>query len=151
MPAPTSRSTAAITRGSSGALSTTPCEPRVAIRSRVSTISPTGAASVRWNRERMTAGRIPGSSASNAARTPLENRDRGVDDEVHDERPPGQANLRALPVQVLDGLVNLGDRTGPYPAAAVEHAVDGRLRQPGLDRDLADPEGVPHTDIVRGF
>ena len=99
----------------------------------------------------MTAGRMPGSSASkrgpNAAREP----DRGVDDEVHDERPPGQANLRALPVQVLDGLVNLGDRAGPYPAAAVENAVDGRLRQPGLDRDLADPEGVPHTDIVRGF
>ena len=36
-------------------------------------MSATGAASVRWNRERMTAGRIPGSSASNAARTPDEN------------------------------------------------------------------------------
>ena len=99
----------------------------------------------------MTAGRMPGSSASRAARTPDENRCRGVDDEVDDERPPAQPQLRALPVQVVDRLVDLGDGAGPHAAAPVQHPVHGGLRQPGLHGDLADPVRVPHAAHPEGF
>jgi hypothetical protein len=57
-------------------------------------------------------GRMPGSSASNAARTPLENRvGASTTRSTTNVARPGEAG--ALPVQVLDGLVDLGDGAGP--------------------------------------
>src|SRR4051794_8068222 len=72
MPASVSRSTAATTWGWSGALRTTPWEPRRAMPSSVATSSGIGGASARWNRARNVAGRTSGSCDSSAARTAAE-------------------------------------------------------------------------------
>src|SRR5262249_19226364 len=63
--------------------------------------------------------------------------------QVDEEGTPGQAELRALPVEVGDRLVHLAFGTGPYVAPPVEHPVDGGLAQPGLHGDLPNPVGVP--------
>jgi len=73
------------------------------------------------------------------------------DRELDDERAPAEPQLGALPVQVVDRPVDLGDGAGPHPATPVEHAVHGGLRQPGLHGDLANPVWVPHALILRGF
>ena len=90
--------------------------------------------SSRWNRERTTAGRRRGSSASSAARTAAENRARRLHDEVDHEGPATEPQLGPLPVEVGDGLLDLADRALPDAAAAVQHPVDGGLAEAGLDR-----------------
>src|SRR3954453_21281470 len=71
-PASVSRSTAATTWGWSGALRTTPWEPRRPMPSSVATSSGIGGASAGWNRGRNVAGGTSGSCDSSAARTAAE-------------------------------------------------------------------------------
>jgi hypothetical protein len=115
--------------------------------SSVATSSGTGGASARWNRARNVAGRTSGSCDSSAARTACGEPGGRVDDQVEEERPPGQPHLRALPLQVGDRAVHLVDGALPHAAAPVEDAVDGRLGQPGLAGDLADRIRVRHAPV----
>jgi hypothetical protein len=59
-------------------------------------------------------------------------------DDVDEKRPAGEADLVALPFQVGDGRAYLAGGAVADAASAVEHTVDRRLAQAGLDRDLAD-------------
>ena len=62
---------------------------------------------------------------------------RGLHDDVDEERAAGEADLGALPVELVDGLLDGLRGAGPHAAAAVEHAVDGGLAEARLPGDLA--------------
>ena len=142
-PAATSRPTASTTSGWSGALSSTPCEPRRATSSSVAATSATGPSSRSRKRPRTTAG-------AQQRQLGLERRadlagepPRRPHHEVDEERPPREPHLVALPVEVDDRLLHLGHRAGPDAGPLVEDPVDGGEAQPGLLGDLAEPVGVP--------
>ena len=86
----------------------------------------------------MTAGRNVGNSASSACRTAEVNRGGRDHDEVDEEGAPAQSQLSALPAQVGDRSVHLGDGARPHTRSLVQDAVDGGRAQPGLLGDVAD-------------
>ena len=73
---------------------------------------------------------------------------RGLHDDVDEERAAGEADLRALPVELVDRLVDGLRGAGPHAAAAVEHAVDGGLAEARLPSDLAQRVGMA---VLRDF
>ena len=70
---------------------------------------------------------------------------RGLHHDVDQVAAPVEPQLGALFVQVGDRLHDLGAGVLPDAGAVVEHAVDGRLAQPGLLGDLADLVPVRHA------
>jgi hypothetical protein len=128
----------------------TPCDRPRRTRSSAATTSATDGPSSRWKRERTAAGRSAGSSASSAADGAGEAR-RRLHDHVDHEGAAAQPHLRALPVELVDGLPHLADRAFADSAATVQRAVHGGLAETGLDGYLANPERVPHPYTMRGF
>ncbi len=72
----------------------------------------------------------------------------GLHDDVDEERAAGEADLRALPVEVVDRLVDGLRGARPHPAAAVEHPVDGRRADAGLAGDLAQRVRMAHPRLL---
>src|SRR3954447_8176553 len=100
-------------------------------------------------RDRTTAGRNDGSSASNADLTAEENRSGLCITTSTRKVRPGQSQLAALPVQIGDGLSHVAHGAGAHPRPVVEHPVDGGFTQPRLTGDLPNRVGVshgPHSD-----
>jgi hypothetical protein len=69
---------------------------------------------------------------------------RGLHHHVDQVAPAVEPQLRPLFVQVGDRLRHLRAGVLPDTGTVVEHAVDGRLAQPGLLGDLADLVAVRH-------
>ena len=63
----------------------------------------------------------------------------------------GEPDLRALPVELVDRLVDGLRGAGPHAAAAVEHAVDGGLADARLPGDLPDRIRMSHAQKRDGL
>ena len=121
-------------RGTSGALSSTPCEPRRRDAGRASRPARRPApVSRRWNRARTTAGpqrrQLGLQRRADGGGEPL----RGLHDDVDEERAAGRAGpgSRCRSSSAM-ACAHLGGRARADAAAAVEHAVDRRLAEAGL-------------------
>ena len=73
---------------------------------------------------------------------------RRLHDDVHDKFAPGQSRLLALTMQFAYRLSDALGGVLAHAAALVEHAIDGRLAEPGLKRDLFDEKRVSHDTIA---
>jgi hypothetical protein len=72
-------------------------------------------------------------------------------DDVHDKFAPGQPCLLDLTIQFVYCLFDALGRVLAHAAALVEHAIDGRLAEAGLKRNLFDEKRVSHKDRLMGF
>ena len=76
---------------------------------------------------------------------------RRLHDDVHDKFAPGQPCLFDLTMQFAYRLFDALGRVLAHAAALVEHAIDGRLAEPGLKRNLFDEKRVSHNRSPDGF
>jgi hypothetical protein len=77
---------------------------------------------------------------------------RRLHDEIQDQRPPGQVDLRSLTFQLLDRALHLSNGLRTDPRSVVQDAIYGRATEACLDRDVRDPV-LPttrlHTRVLR--
>ena len=141
---------ASVISGTSGALSTTPMEPRCRMSSRTFTTSAGRPFSRKSNRDRTTAGASDGSSASSADLTAEENRSGAcITTSTRKVRPVSRSWLRCRSRSVMACCTLLAVLARTPGRLLRTRSTVASLR-PGLTGDLADRIGMSHAGILMG-